>query len=78
MAIRLKGRTHMSFGLGDIAELAGKVIGGMVGGPTGAMIGSMIGSWIGNAISGENSGGGDFVDTVLSNYAGGFQLGNGS
>src|SRR3546814_14472310 len=42
------------FDLGDIAKLAGQVIGGMVGGPAGAMIGSMIGDMIGQAIEGQS------------------------
>src|SRR3546814_8268025 len=48
-----EGRTTM-FDLGDIAKLAGQVIGGMVGGPAGAMIGSMIGDMIGQAIEGQS------------------------
>lgn len=72
----------MSFGLGDIAELAGKVLGGVIGGPAGAMIGQMLGQMIGDAITGQSS---DLLsgsgltsmaqDIFNASYGGGFDIG---
>ena len=69
------------FDLGDIAKLAGQVIGGMIGGPAGAMIGSMIGDMIGQAIEGQSldllgdSGLAEAaIDLFQGNYQGAFNL----
>lgn len=69
------------FGLGDIAQLAGRIAGGIIGGPVGSMIGSMIGDMIGNVLQGqsveaafESSLPLDAQQLFTNNYAGGFNF----